>query len=173
MTDALTGLPNLRSLQDNLKRMLAHAGRNASHLSVLAIDLDHFKQINDVYGHEKGDEALAAVGDLLSSSVRASDIAARNGGEEFIVVLADADKESAAGVAENLRARLEQISITGLDRRVTGSFGVATYPEDATEPAMLMRAADRALYLAKESGRNTVRLISPSAEPATPTAGAV
>jgi len=163
MTDALTGLPNVRALQDNLKRMLAHAGRNATSLSLLAIDLDHFKQINDVYGHEKGDEALAAVGDLLGANLRASDLAARNGGEEFVVALPDTGKDGAVGVAENLRTRLEQMSINGLDRTVTASFGVATYPDDATEPAKLLRAADRALYLAKASGRNTVRAIEPDA----------
>jgi diguanylate cyclase (GGDEF)-like protein len=161
MTDALTGLANVRALQDNLKRMLAQAGRNASPLSLLALDLDHFKRINDLSGHDKGDEALAAVGDLLDSSLRASDFAARNGGEEFVIVLPDTPKDGATRVAEGLRAKIERIAIPGIEQPITASIGVASFPEDATEPALLLRSADRALYLAKANGRNTVQQALP------------
>jgi diguanylate cyclase (GGDEF)-like protein len=156
MTDALTGLANARALQDTMKRMIAHAGRSLSPLSLVALDLDHFKEINDRWGHDKGDEALAAVGALLAA-LRTSDFAARNGGEEFVLLLPDTDKQAALEVADTLRKRLADIPIPGIERRITASFGVASYPADATEPNLLLRAADRALYMAKASGRNAVQ----------------
>ena len=102
-TDALTGLPNKRACADTLKRMVAHAGRSVSPLSALLLDLDHFKQINDTFGHGIGDDALAAVGDVISTNLRTSDFAGRYGGEEFLVLLPDTDREGAAQAAEKLR----------------------------------------------------------------------
>lgn len=155
-SDPLTGLPNRRAADDTLKRMAAHAGRSASRLTAILLDLDHFKRINDVHGHEQGDEALAAVGGILTTSLRASDFAARFGGEKFLVLLPDTPREQAGVVAEKLRALIAE-AVVGAEG-VTASFGVATLPDDATDPDSLLRKADRALYLAKRTGRNRVAL---------------
>jgi diguanylate cyclase (GGDEF)-like protein len=157
-TDALTGLPNRRAIQDTLKRMLAQSGRTVSPLAALLIDLDHFKQINDTYGHEQGDAVLAAVGDVLASHVRASDFAGRNGGEEFIALLPDTNAAGALVLAEKLRGAIANIQLPGVNRAITASFGVATYPDLAGDSEALLRLADRALYAAKGSGRNRVEL---------------
>jgi diguanylate cyclase (GGDEF)-like protein len=115
-TDALTGLPNRRALQDTLKRMVAHAGRTLEPLAALAVDLDHFKQVNDRHGHDKGDEVLAAVGALLDESLRASDFASRAGGEEFCVLLPSTDLAGALEIAEKLRAAIARVEVPGVDR---------------------------------------------------------
>lgn len=158
-SDTLTGLPNRRAAEDTLKRMVAHAGRNVSPLAAILIDLDHFKRINDVHGHEQGDEALAAVGHILGSSLRASDFASRFGGEEFLLLLPDTSREQARGVAEKLRLLIEDAEIG--PEHLTASFGVAALPDDAVDPEALVRKADRALYLAKRTGRNRVALATP------------
>ena len=102
-TDALTGLPNSRACRDTLKRMVAHAGRSLSPVSAILLDLDHFKQINDRFGHGAGDDALAGVGDVLRSTLRASDFSGRYGGEEFLILLPDTDNEGALQTAEKVR----------------------------------------------------------------------
>jgi diguanylate cyclase (GGDEF)-like protein len=158
-TDALTGLANSRSVRENLKRMAAHAGRTATPLSVVIFDLDRFKKINDTFGHGKGDEVLAAVGAVASDTVRASDLVGRYGGEEFLVLLPDTMREGAMNVAEKLRQAISELSVPGMDWRITSSFGVAVLPADAGEPEELLRAADRALYLAKTNGRNRVETL--------------
>ena len=155
-TDALTGLPNRRAAQDVLKRMCAHASRSVEPLAALAVDLDHFKQINDRHGHEKGDEVLAAVGQVLAEALRDSDFAARIGGEEFTVLLAATGRDGALEVAEKLRRAVGEIDLPGLDAPVAASFGVAVFPDDAIEPEALTRRADRALYAAKAAGRDRV-----------------
>ena len=160
LTDGLTGLPNRRAIEDTLKRMAAYADRAASPLGVVLFDLDHFKQINDLYGHEKGDEVLAAVGVVLAASCRASDFGGRFGGEEFVVLLPDTDREGAAEIAERVRVAVSALEIAGVSRPITASFGVASIPEDASEPTLLLRGADRALYLAKSRGRNRVETLS-------------
>src|SRR3954451_23829705 len=156
-TDALTGLPNRRALQDTLRRMVAQAGRSLAPLAAVSLDLDHFKQINDRFGHEKGDDVLAAVGRLLADTVRASDVAARAGGEEFCILLPDTDLDGALDVAEKLRAAIARLEVPGVAMRITGSFGVAALPMHAVEAPTLLRKADRALYVAKEQGRNRVQ----------------
>ena len=175
MTDGLTGLPNRRSIDDTLKRMLAQAVRGGRPFSVVLFDLDHFKLINDLYGHDKGDEVLAAAGAVISSTVRESDFAGRYGGEEFVLLLAEANRDGAVLVAEKLRKAIAAILIPGVARPITASFGVADIHDDANEPTLLLRAADRALYLAKAQGRNRVAIltddelellaIAPAAEP--------
>jgi diguanylate cyclase (GGDEF)-like protein len=159
LTDGLTGLPNRRAVEDSLKRMAAYADRTRTSLGLVLFDLDHFKQINDLYGHEKGDEVLAAVGVALATHVRESDFGGRFGGEEFVALLPDTDRDGAAAIAERIRAAIAQIEVTGVSRPITASFGVASTPEDASEPTLLMRAADRALYLAKSRGRNRVETL--------------
>jgi diguanylate cyclase (GGDEF)-like protein len=155
-TDALTGLPNKRALDDSLKRMAAQAGRTSSPLSVIFCDLDHFKRINDTFGHDRGDEVLAAVGALLRAEVRASDLPGRMGGEEFLVLLPDTDRTGAVEVAEKVRLALHGVKAPELQGPVTASFGVATLPDDAVDVDVLLRIADRALYTAKQNGRDRV-----------------
>jgi diguanylate cyclase (GGDEF)-like protein len=157
-TDALTGLPNRRAIQDTLKRVVAHSARTVSPLAAILIDLDHFKRINDTYGHDKGDAVLAAVGDVLSGSLRASDFVGRNGGEEFVALLPDTDSTSAALIGEKLRGAIAAIDLPGLDRAVTASFGIAIHPDMAGDSETLLRLADRALYAAKAGGRNRVEI---------------
>lgn len=159
-TDALTGLPNRRAIDDHLKRLLAQAGRSITPMSAILLDLDHFKEINDTYGHERGDEVLAAVGAVMRTELRGSDFAGRNGGEEFIVMLPDTDRAGAMRVAEHLRQAMHSLSLPGVTRPVTASFGVATFPDDALDGETLMRLADRALYAAKQNGRDRVEATS-------------
>ena len=159
VTDTLTGLPNRRAVDDTLRQMTANADRTMTKLSVALLDLDHFKQINDLYGHERGDNALAATGALLRNELRASDFAGRSGGEEFILFLPGTDREGAVGLADKVRRAFHEIRIPGLDGRLTASFGVATFPDDAVTPVELMRVADRALYAAKQAGRDRVNAI--------------
>ena len=155
-TDSLTGLPNRRALHDALRRMVAQAGRSLAPLAAVALDLDHFKQINDRFGHEKGDDVLAAVGRLLADAVRDSDVAARAGGEEFCILLPDTDLDGALAVAEKLRAAVARLEVPGVDATITGSFGVASFPLHAMDTPTLLRKSDRALYLAKQNGRDRV-----------------
>jgi diguanylate cyclase (GGDEF)-like protein len=161
-SDALTGLPNRRAADDAIKRMIAHAGRTVTPLSVVLMDLDHFKEVNDLHGHEQGDAALAAIGQILAASVRASDFAARYGGEEFLLLLPDTDRGGAVGVAEKLRRTIETAEIRDIGC-LTASFGIAALPEDAVNSEQLLRRADRALYAAKAHGRNRVEVAAPPA----------
>jgi diguanylate cyclase (GGDEF)-like protein len=157
-TDALTGLPNNRAVGDTLRRMVAQAGRAVSPLSAVLLDLDHFKHVNDAHGHSRGDEVLAAVAVAMRSSLRESDFVGRYGGEEFLILLPDTGKQQAALVAEKVRAGVETLYVSSLDRKVTASLGVASLPEDCGDADTLLRAADRALYSAKGRGRNRVEL---------------
>jgi diguanylate cyclase (GGDEF)-like protein len=164
-SDALTGLPNRRAADETIKRMAAHAGRQVSRLAAVLVDLDHFKQVNDIHGHEQGDQALAAVGQILSSTLRVSDFAARYGGEEFLLLLPDTDRHAAREVAEKLRLAIQRTEISQIGA-LTASFGVAVLPDDAGEAEQLMRKADRALYAAKARGRNRVETAGPPDVPA-------
>jgi diguanylate cyclase (GGDEF)-like protein len=155
-TDVLTGLPNKRALDDTFKRMLAQAGRTQSRLAIVLFDIDHFKRINDTQGHDTGNEALAAVGALLREELRASDVAGRMGGDEFVMLLPDTDGTGALQLAEKVRQAMHRVRLRGLDTPMTGSFGVATFPDDSVEVDALMRIADRALYTAKQNGRDRV-----------------
>lgn len=155
-TDGLTGLPNARALRDSLIRMIAQASRSQLPLTVVLCDLDNFKQINDVYGHDKGDQALAAASTALRGSLRESDLVGRYGGEEFLILLPATPLDGALTLAEKLRSELALVNVPGVDRAITGSFGVASFPEDAPDGEMLVRMADRALYAAKAAGRNCV-----------------
>ena len=155
-TDPLTGLANRRSLDETLARMLAQAARSQGSLSAVVLDLDGFKQINDRFGHERGDHVLAAVATAVTRTLRVSDFVARAGGEEFVVLLPDTGLDGALVVAENLRAAVQAMAVPGLEGPVTASFGVAVHPEDAGDGNGLLRSADAALYLAKRNGRNRV-----------------
>jgi diguanylate cyclase (GGDEF)-like protein len=157
LTDALTGLPNQRASHDTILRTTAHAARALNPLAVALLDLDHFKQINDLYGHEKGDEVLAAVGATLTASLRASDFAGRYGGEEFLLLLPDTGIGEAITIAERLRTALSALTIPGVDQPITASFGIAVLPDHATDAATLLRKADAALYTAKAAGRDRIQ----------------
>jgi diguanylate cyclase (GGDEF)-like protein len=164
-TDALTGLPNRRTLDDTLKRVLAQAARAGTPVSAILFDLDDFKRVNDVHGHEKGDEVLASIGAVVTTSIRQSDLAGRCGGEEFLAILPDTDLPSALVVAEKLRDTIARVTVPGVDRSLTASFGVAVYPDDGTDPAGVLRSADRALYRAKSNGKNRVEIAAVADEP--------
>jgi diguanylate cyclase (GGDEF)-like protein len=157
-TDALTGLPNKRAVADTLKRMFAQASRTANPMALVLLDLDHFKSLNDRFGHPMGDQVLAAVGAAMRATLRESDFAGRNGGEEFALVLPNTDRGGAVATADTLREAIANISIPGMEIELTASFGVATYPEHALSPERLERLADAALYVAKRSGRNRVEV---------------
>jgi diguanylate cyclase (GGDEF)-like protein len=155
-TDALTGLPNSRAVADTIKRMAAQASRSVAPLSALMLDLDHFKQINDAYGHGRGDDVLAAMGATLEGTVRDSDFVGRYGGEEFVVLLPDTGPAEAVTVAEKIRSAVAGMSVPGVPRAITVSIGVAAMPDDAGESVALLQNADRRLYAAKGGGRNRV-----------------
>jgi diguanylate cyclase (GGDEF)-like protein len=163
-TDSLTALPNKRSVGDMLKRMFAQASRTASPMALVVVDLDHFKNLNDRFGHPAGDQALASVGAAMRATLRESDFAGRNGGEEFAVILPNTDTAGAFETAEKLREAIARIVVPGVDLGLTASFGVATYPEHALSPERLERLADAALYVAKRSGRNRVEIAEASPE---------
>lgn len=166
-TDALTGLANRRALDDALTRMVAQSLRSGSPLAAIGIDLDHFKAVNDELGHETGDEVLEAIAAALRDNTRTSDFVGRWGGEEFCVLAPDTPAEGASNLAESLRAAVARVSVAGVQRTLTASFGVAVCPEHATSAELLLRQADRALYAAKHAGRNRVVVTELSA-PATP-----
>jgi diguanylate cyclase (GGDEF)-like protein len=171
-TDPLTGLPNQRSVQDTLKRMVAQASRTITPLAAVLIDLDHFKQINDLHGHDRGDEVLAAVGVAFRNVVRESDFIGRYGGEEFLILLPATGTEGAVQVAEAVRTAIAAIRVTGIDRPITASCGVAVLPEDAGDAVTLFRATDRALYAAKHDGRDRVHVAQPTSLAPAPAAAA-
>jgi diguanylate cyclase (GGDEF)-like protein len=158
-TDALTGLPNQRAVQDTLKRMVSQASRTVSPLAAVLVDLDHFKKVNDVYGHDRGDEVLAAVGVALRAVTRSSDFVGRYGGEEFLLLLPSTGKQGAMQVAEEARQAISAVHTPNADH-ITASVGVAVLPDDAGDGVALFRSADRALYSAKSNGRNRVEAIA-------------
>lgn len=155
LTDALTGCYNRRSFEMQLEQQLHLATRMRQPLSLIILDLDNFKDINDGSGHETGDLALRMLADALRAELRGVDIAARYGGDEFVVVLPQANCEGALVVAERLRQRVEQTEVPGFGP-ITASFGLATFPVHASSRDTLIVAADRALYSSKFAGRNRV-----------------
>jgi diguanylate cyclase (GGDEF)-like protein len=157
--DELTGLANRRLLDVRLRMEVERSRRFGTPLTVLAIDIDHFKRLNDTYGHAAGDTVLASVAATLERGVRRVDVVARVGGEEFVVVLAKTDLEAAAGVAEKIRTRVAVTDVPGFEKkpRVTISVGVAELLE-AEEPEDLLARADEALYAAKSAGRDRIEV---------------
>ena len=136
-------------------------------MAAILLDPDHFT-INGRYGHESGDKALAVIGSVFSSTPRAGDFAARFGGEEFLILLPDTDREGAINVAEKLRSEIGRAEVTGIGGPLAASLGVAVLPDDAVESDELLRNADRALHTAKESGRSRVHAFARSAAEAEP-----
>jgi len=151
--DALTGVANRASFDAAVSAEVGRASRLRDDVSLLMIDIDHFKRLNDVYGHQVGDQVLRLVGATLNRVCREFDTPARYGGEEFAVLLPSTAKEPATEVAERIRTAIASMP-SGLD--VTVSVGVATFPFDAADPDALVGAADKALYASKRGGRNQV-----------------
>jgi diguanylate cyclase (GGDEF)-like protein len=157
--DELTGLYNRRFLEGHLQKQLAMASRYAQPLAVLMLDIDLFKTINDRFGHDAGDLVLRSFSLSLSQTIRASDVVARWGGEEFVVVLPSTIGRAAKALAEKIRKSIEELSfeeqVPGLSG-ITVSIGTAAYPDDGTTEELLLKSADLALYRAKQRGRNRV-----------------
>jgi diguanylate cyclase (GGDEF)-like protein len=163
LRDPLTGSFNRRYLEASLERELARAARHQEPLSVLMLDLDHFKRFNDTHGHEAGDLMLQSTAEALRTSVRAEDMVCRYGGEEFTIILPGSPREAALERAEMLRERVSQIVISCSGQPVRGagvSIGLAVFPEHGSDTQGLLRAADKALYEAKRAGRNRVSVVT-------------
>lgn len=154
--DILTGLPNRNLFNDRLNHALATAQRNCVAFALLCIDIDHFKQVNDAFGHEAGDELLRELAVRLAQSVRASDTVARWGGDEFVAILDGvASQELAARIASKLlNACGSPYAVRGRDCSITLSIGASLYPRDGHDAATLLERADRAMYEVKARGRN-------------------
>jgi diguanylate cyclase (GGDEF)-like protein len=167
ITDALTGLYNRRHFQDNLDKEMRRCEREERPLSLLLLDLDHFKQYNDRWGHTQGDEELKRVATQVTKSIRSTDMPFRYGGEEFAVLLPSCTKEQAADVAEKIRVAVGAHGHrAGVLGRTTVSIGVATFPQDGRAARVLVDTADGALYAAKAAGRDRVALAGMPAPPA-------
>jgi len=160
ITDDLTGLYNSRYFFEQIEYEIERAKRYQSSLSLVFLDLDHFKSVNDTYGHLTGSRLLAEVGAVVSANIRKTDKAARYGGDEFVIILPHTDRSGAYSFAEKLHKELNEkafFSNNGDRLKVSGSFGVASFPDDALHPNELISKADEAMYLVKETGRNGVR----------------
>ena len=159
MHDPLTGLFNRRYLDITVKREIARLRRTKAPLGIIMMDLDHFKSFNDTYGHEAGDCLLETLGKFLANQVRQEDIACRYGGEEFVLIMPAASLDVTRKRAEEIRQGVSQMQVSYRDRvldRITLSLGVAVFPEHGANGEDLLRAADHAMYRAKEEGRNRV-----------------
>jgi diguanylate cyclase (GGDEF)-like protein len=155
-TDGLTGLTNHRYFQELFDAMVARSERYGRSMSLILMDIDHFKSINDTYGHPVGDMVLKKVAKLLMGAARRTDVVARYGGEEFAVLMEETGRDGALQTAERIRKAVESEIMRSENGtfKCTLSLGIATFPEDANAKAKLAECADQALYQAKRSGRN-------------------
>lgn len=162
--DALTGLYNRRYLDETLPRELSRAKRDGYPLALIMLDIDHFKQVNDTYGHSAGDEVIRSLGEIIRQGAREGDIACRYGGEEFVIALPRMNVAAALERAEKLRAQAQAIEVQHGDFKIcfTISAGTSGYPDHATDYGNLMEYADLALYKSKSDGRNRVTCFDPS-----------
>ncbi len=160
MTDALTGLPNRRSALNRLKDEVSESRRHQTPLSCIMIDIDHFKLINDSYGHAIGDRVLKKIADVFSSTARSYDMVSRIGGEEFLVICARSTLADSRQLAERLRQAIHslRLRLDGNTIRATISLGIASWHEDMASGEDMTKMADRALYRAKQQGRNRVEV---------------
>ncbi len=160
ITDGLTGLYNYRYFKEHLQQEVTRALRHRLHVSLIMIDIDHFKHYNDTNGHPAGDVVLRNLGHLLKDNIRSIDVAARYGGEEFSLILIETNKDAARVVAEKVRRLVEKRSFEFEGKqplgRITISTGVATFPDDGLDYDVLVTRADQRLYLAKQAGRNAI-----------------
>jgi diguanylate cyclase (GGDEF)-like protein len=162
-TDALTGVLNRRSLIERLDAACIRARARGLPISLLFIDLDHFKQINDSYGHQAGDACLRAIVGPIHAELRPSDVIGRYGGEEFVVILSSADAAAAHPIAERIRERVAGVCVEGFGEpiRLTCSIGVAASDTLGVWGELLLSRADAAVYVAKNRGRNRVQVAAP------------
>ncbi|KUP05248.1 diguanylate cyclase [Bacillus coahuilensis p1.1.43] len=159
VSDGLTGLHNVRKFDEVFNKLITNVNHNEEMLSLLYIDIDHFKKINDTYGHKEGDMVLKQLGMVLKTTARSFDFVSRNGGEEFTVILLDCPLKRAIEMGEKIRKAVEEHPFTLTDDeeiRITISVGIACYNETTLEPSHLIEEADKALYQAKRTGRNRV-----------------
>ncbi len=163
--DSLTGLPNRAMFSELLDQAVATARRYGQHPAVMFIDLDRFKLVNDSLGHAAGDQLLEEMAQRLRSMLRESDVLARMGGDEFVVLLHSVREEEAALVARKLlKAALAPVTLLGQECRVTASIGISLYPDDGGDQQTLMKNADTAMYRAKEKGKNTFEFFAPGSK---------
>jgi len=172
VTDELTGLANTRAFLDVAHKEAARAERFQHPLSLVMLDIDNFKRVNDTYGHLQGNEVLKRIGRILRAESRGIDEPARYGGEEFVVALPETDPQGALELAERIRVGIESAEIPFVERdgvlRITASLGVASLPESAGDVDGLVGAADAALYAAKRAGKNRVVQAAPRTVPDPP-----
>ncbi|MEA2453433.1 MAG: hypothetical protein QOG04_2143, partial [Actinomycetota bacterium] len=152
-TDALTGIPNRRTFESTLEREMSRAARSGEQVTLAMFDIDHFKSLNDTYGHQTGDDVLKKVASALAITCRDFDTPARYGGEEFAVILPSCSSKESLMVAERLRQAISQVEAV---TPITASAGVATFPTHATDLQSLIKSADEALYESKRGGRDRV-----------------
>jgi diguanylate cyclase (GGDEF)-like protein len=155
-TDGLTGVANHRRFQERLNDEFERQAREAGRFTLIMIDVDHFKKINDRFGHPAGDRVLSQIAAVLVKTVRKIDVVARYGGEEFAVILLNSGPKESLQLAERIRKAVEGLSlmINGEPLKITISLGMAVYPDDAPDRQTLIERSDRALYTAKNGGRN-------------------
>ncbi len=161
ITDALTGALNRRQFDVQMEHELQRSQRFGKTFSLVMFDIDHFKQFNDCYGHQAGDQVLISICQFVKTEIRQTDRLYRYGGEEFTIILPETDLRNASFLTEKLRKHIAQNNVEYQGNslpRITASFGVASYSQQIQEPAHLIHAADKALYHAKNSGRNCVKL---------------
>jgi diguanylate cyclase (GGDEF)-like protein len=162
--DPLTGLYNRRYLEESLNRELQRAKRAGRNVSLVMLDLDHFKHFNDTFGHQVGDILLKEVAGVIKSRVRAGDLPCRYGGEEFSLIVAEVDTEGTQKCVESIRESIKHLSLHHRGQTlgtITVSAGIATYPTHADNSEDLVRAADEALYEAKKAGRDRIFVYEP------------
>lgn len=158
ITDGLTGLINYREFHRRLTETIEGSKRHHYSISLLMIDIDHFKIFNDTYGHQMGDQVLKIIADILKTQIRVVDVCARYGGEEFVMILRQTDNPQASSLSERIRSTIFAYPFKhdGIKTQLSVSIGIASFPKDADNAEDLIKKADAALYLAKESGRNKV-----------------
>lgn len=163
ITDGMTGLYNRRYFEEFIKKEAVRADRQGQKFTVIGLDLDHLKQINDAYGHNYGDIAIKAIAEVLKNNARSIDIAARMGGEEFNLLLPGVDSAGGCIAAERIRKAIEAVELEKIGR-ITASLGVATYLEHSEDIEELLEITDRAMYESKRNGRNRVTIARPAYE---------
>jgi diguanylate cyclase (GGDEF)-like protein len=159
IVDPLTGLYNRRYMDETLHRELSRALRKSTPLSLIVLDIDHFKKINDLFGHDAGDAVLRSLAVQLKREVRESDVACRFGGEEFVLILTECDRSAALAKAQKIADDVRQLDVRYGSQaigRITASFGIATFPEDGDNAEAILKAADQAVYVAKNCGCDRV-----------------
>lgn len=154
--DKLTGTYTRKYFENQFNRIFDEARRNSESFAILMLDIDRFKNINDTYGHRKGDEVLNRIGECIRSSVRKTDIVARYGGEEFIIILRNVDLNEAKNIGEKIRVNIQQLRVSPIEEPITISIGISLFPKHSQFKEELIEKADQALYSAKEKGRNKV-----------------